>query len=348
MILISFIVPCYNSEEYMEKCIDSLMHFPEHTEIIIVDDGSTDSTPAICDRYVLNYPDTVKVIHQENRGHGGAINAGLAVSKGLYTKIVDSDDWLNPSSLETVIDRLIAAEKDGGVDLLVTNYSYFRKAVGERNGGGIEKTITYKSFFKPDVIETWDDVSVWKIRPWNQFLMHALTFRTEIVKKSGMTLPEKVYYEDNYIICSLFSHCKTILYLDLDFYVYLVGRTGQSVSRDVLKIRNNDVRMVTEMCWNLIDLDMIRGENKKLYHIMKHELWLLLSSAILFSRIPRTREADIEVKEFCRRLKNHNKKYYYRFMIGNLFILLRIPGPIGRFVSLDIVLNIAHAFVGFN
>ena len=342
MKLISFIVPCWNSAEYMDRCIESLLYFPERTEIIIVDDGSTDDTARIADEYASNYPSFVNAIHQENRGHGGAINAGLDAAQGLYIRIVDSDDWIDPSSLKTVLNKLEDIEPEGGVDMLVTNYSYYRK------GRGINQTIKYKAFFKPNVVETWNDASVGKIRPWNQFMIHALTFRRDTIKKSGMVIPEKVYYEDNYILCYLFPLCEKILYLDTNLYVYYIGREGQSMSWEMLEKRNSDVRKVTEMCWTLNNLDEIKKKNKKLYRIMFHELWLLVSSAILFSRIPRSKEADDEMRQFCKRLKAGNKKYYNYLMYGNLFYLLTIPGCVGRFLALDVALKAAHGFVGFN
>ena len=85
-------VPCYNSQDYMEHCIDSLLIGGEDVEILIVDDGSKDRTGEIADRYALEYPNIVKAIHQENGGHGEAVNAGIRNATGLYFKVVDSDD----------------------------------------------------------------------------------------------------------------------------------------------------------------------------------------------------------------------------------------------------------------
>ena len=91
---ISFVVPCYNSEAYMEKCIDSLLIGKNQVEIIIVDDGSTDKTGKIADDYHKKYPEIIKVIHQENGGHGEGINVGLKHATGKYFKVVDSDGLL--------------------------------------------------------------------------------------------------------------------------------------------------------------------------------------------------------------------------------------------------------------
>ena len=92
MKLLSIAIPCYNSQDYMESCIESLLVGGEEVEILIVDDGSSDRTAEIADDYARKYPTIVKAIHQENKGHGGAVNTGLAHATGLYFKVVDSDD----------------------------------------------------------------------------------------------------------------------------------------------------------------------------------------------------------------------------------------------------------------
>ena len=86
---ISFAVPCFNSADYMEKCVESLLPCGDDIEIILVDDGSTkDATPEICDRLEQEHPGIVRVIHKGNGGHGSAVNSGLAAAQGLYYKVV--------------------------------------------------------------------------------------------------------------------------------------------------------------------------------------------------------------------------------------------------------------------
>lgn len=84
MKIISFAVPCYNSAEYMRKCVDSLLSGGEDVEVIIVNDGSKDGTLEIARGYAEKYPDIVKVIDKENGGHGSGVNAGLKAATGLY------------------------------------------------------------------------------------------------------------------------------------------------------------------------------------------------------------------------------------------------------------------------
>ena len=117
---ISFVVPCYNSEEYMEKCIESLLIGKDDVEIIIIDDGSSDNTGKIADRYQKKYPKIVKAIHQENGGHGAGINTGLKHATGKYFKVVDSDDWLDAKAYK----KLLKEVKEIDADLIVCNYVY--------------------------------------------------------------------------------------------------------------------------------------------------------------------------------------------------------------------------------
>ena len=113
MKLLTVTVPCYNSQDYMEKCIDSLLLGGNQVEIIIIDDGSKDQTGAIADRYAALYPDIVKVIHQENGGHGEGINQGLKHATGIYFKVVDSDDTLS-NDFPLFLQKLRDCEKSGG------------------------------------------------------------------------------------------------------------------------------------------------------------------------------------------------------------------------------------------
>lgn len=117
--------PCYNSAAYMDRCVETLLPAGEEAEIILVDDGSKDDTGKIADAYAEKYPNIVKVIHQENGGHGEGVNQGIRNASGMYFKVVDSDDWLDAEALQKVMQTLRGfAAMEQPVDLLMCNYVY--------------------------------------------------------------------------------------------------------------------------------------------------------------------------------------------------------------------------------
>ena len=112
MKLLSICVPCYNSQDYMERCLDSLLVGGDQVEILIVDDGSKDRTGEIADRYEKEYPGICRAIHKPNGGHGSGVNVGMDLASGLYYKVVDSDDWLDRDAFLKVLDQLKEFSRD--------------------------------------------------------------------------------------------------------------------------------------------------------------------------------------------------------------------------------------------
>ena len=174
MKLLTITVPCYNSASYMEKCIESLLIGGEDVKILIVNDGSTkDNTAEIADRYAKAYPSIVRAIHQENKGHGGAVNTGLANATGLYFKVVDSDDWLN----EEAYRRVLAALKEaaGGpetLDMMISDYVY------EKEGAEHKRVMKYTKALPQERIFTWDEAK--SLGKSHYLLMHSLIYRTKL------------------------------------------------------------------------------------------------------------------------------------------------------------------------
>ena len=123
----------------MRNCIESLLPGGDEVEILIVDDGSTkDNTAQIADEYERNYPGICRAIHQENGGHGEAVNAGLRNATGVYYKVVDSDDWVNEEAYMEVLDTLRKFVHDNvTLDMLITNFVY------EKQGAKHKKVMNY-------------------------------------------------------------------------------------------------------------------------------------------------------------------------------------------------------------
>lgn len=210
---ISFVVPSYNSEKYLNKCIDSLLYGGEDVEIIIVNDGSIDRTLEIALEYQNKYPTIVKVVDQENGGHGSGLNAGIKNATGLYFKCVDSDDWVEQDSYKKVLDVLKSNhELNNDPDLYLTNYVFERL---DCNKQYIHKNT---KAFAPNKMLSWADVK--KLGLSEYIVMHSMIYKLDVLKESKVNLPLHTYYVDNIFVYKPLYYVKTLYYLDIDFYRY--------------------------------------------------------------------------------------------------------------------------------
>ncbi|MCD8300561.1 MAG: glycosyltransferase [Clostridiales bacterium] len=227
--LITFVVPCYNSQDYMKKCLDSLIPAGECAEILIINDGSNDRTGEIASSFEKRYPHICRVITQQNGGHGAGINHGLREAGGRYFKVVDSDDWVDEPSLIRLLAALNDLEKDGGADILFVNYIY------DNVDPSLTKTVSFSNVFPTGHIFDWNEVG--RFRLWQYLFMHACIHRTELLRGCGLVLPEHTFYEDELFSYYPLPQAHRLYYLDADFYHYRIGRTGQSVEEDIMAQR---------------------------------------------------------------------------------------------------------------
>ena len=339
MKLISFTVPCYNSAAYMHICLDSLLTGGDRVEIIIIDDGSSDDTGKIADDYAAKYPDTIKVVHQENGGHGEGINQGLKHATCPYFKVVDSDDWVNAVALQHVLNRLETLEKEGGVDLCICNYVY------EHDDRSLFSTIRYNNIFPENQVCGWEDT-----RPFaaNQYLtLHSAIYRTEIVRKSGIVLPKHIFYEDNLFVYAPLPLAKRLIYMNEDLYRYLIGREGQSVSEQIMMKRCGHQIEIAERIFDLYDIEEIRRENPKLARYMFHEANFMLVIASVFTRLNRTKEAEKQVRDMWAHCAQTHPAMAKKMKRSFLNAGVNLPGHLGRSIGLA-GYHLAHKIVQFN
>ena len=336
MKLLTVTVPCYNSEAYMEHCIESLLSGGDRVEIVIIDDGSKDRTGEIADRLTAEHPGVIKVVHQENGGHGAGINAGLKNATGVYFKTVDSDDWLS-EDFPRFLDALEECEKNGGVDLFVTNY-YYDHADGRGN-----RSINFSNALPQERIFTWDETKRFAI---DQILMvHACTFRTEMLKKTGIQMPEHVFYEDNYMIYGNLPPVERMYYMNTDLYHYFIGREGQSVQEDVMKRRYAHQIKATELCFTSFHFDEIENRRKRTY--LKHELFIMFGIAILYTRLNGSEQAEKDFAAMWDAYRAYDKKWADHFRHRTALALICIPGKFGAMI-VRLIYRIAHRVVRFN
>ena len=220
--LLTLIVPCYNSAEYLNRCVDSLLPGGDRVQIILVDDGSTDETGQMLDDYqAKNLNLDLEVVHQENAGHGGAINNGLRLAKGKYVKIVDSDDWLDQEAYKEVLDYL---ESNPEVDLFLANYVYDKPALNRQRVIKFPHLPVGRTF-------SWDEV---KLRMGQYFMLHSVIYNRKVLERAKVTLPTKVSYDDNIFVFEPMVEVQTMRYLPVNLYHYFIGRDDQSVNEKVM------------------------------------------------------------------------------------------------------------------
>lgn len=221
MKLLTVAIPCYNSQDYMEKCIDSLLIGGEDVEIIIVDDGSKDMTPEIADSYAKKHPEIVRAIHQENGGHGEAVNTGIRNAQGIFFKVVDSDDWVDAEAYQKILATLRELVGNGSqLDMLISNFVY------EKEGAKHKKVMKYTSAIPKEKLFTWKDVR--HFSKGQYILMHSVIYRTQLLRDCGLELPKHTFYVDNLFVYVPLPYVKNMYYLDVDFYRYYIGREDQS------------------------------------------------------------------------------------------------------------------------
>ena len=338
MKLLTITVPCYNSEKYMRKCIDSLLPGGEDVEILIVDDGSTDKTAEIADEYAEKYPTIVKAIHKENGGHGSGVNTGIEKASGLFFKVVDSDDWVLDTAYQTILDTLrMFAGGDEVLDMLIANYVY------EKEGEKRKKVIRYKYVLPENEVFTWKDVH--RFHKGQYILMHSVIFRTKLLRDCGLKLPEHTFYVDNLFVYEPLPYVKNMYYLDVNFYRYYIGRADQSVNEKVMIGRIDQQLFVTRTMIAMYELKMITSKKLRKYMINYLAIMMTVSSILCIrSKKP---ENLVKKKELWAYLKKKDYKTYIKIRYGILGQTMNLPGRPGRKVS-SLAYSVARRLIGFN
>ena len=339
--LITFAVPCYNSAAYMDHCVETLLAAGEDAEIILVDDGSTkDDTPAKCDQWAEKYPDIIRAIHQENGGHGEGVNQGIRNARGLYYKVVDSDDWLDTDALGKVMAKLREfSVMPAPVDLVIANYVY------EHVEDNTQKVMGYKNVFPQEQIFTWD--SIHRFRTSQYLLMHSVIYRTQLLRDCGLELPKHTFYVDNIFVYQPLPSVKTLYYMNLDLYRYFIGRADQSVNESVMAGRIDQQVRVTRHMIDSHDVMAIKTVQPKLGRYMLNYLSMMMSISSIFAVIAGTPEAlglRTQLWEYLRQ-KDPALCRRCRYRLTNLGT--NIPGYQGRKLSVKLY-RVAQKIYKFN
>lgn len=218
--LISLCIPAYNVECYLDRCLLSLVscqHAPE-LEVLVVNDGSKDSTLDIAQAYREHYPSIVKIIDKPNGGHGSTINAALAQAQGRYFRILDGDDWVDAKSFDELIDNI--HEQNITADLISTNYYqvYFEDG----------HTVAWEKEGDSEYYEVYDFAS--SDFTMEYFTMASAMFKTSVLRAPKFALQEHTFYVDVEYLLFPIPYTSTVVFTPEYLYRYAVGNADQSIN----------------------------------------------------------------------------------------------------------------------
>ncbi|MBP5537821.1 MAG: glycosyltransferase family 2 protein [Bacteroidales bacterium] len=236
---LSIIIPSYNMAHLLPRCLDSLIAsgVPEAFEAIVVNDGSKDDTLEVALRYRDAHPECIRVIDKPNGNYGSTINAALPQARGKYVKILDADDWFSSEALAKFVDELAGTD----ADMVVTHFTQIHPK-------GVKELAKYNLYGK-------EPYEYGKTYPLDEvlsggyirfFLMHSLTYKTELLLKNGYRQTEGCSYTDlEWDVYPLF-YSRDIVFFDTNLYQYNLDREGQTMDPKVLSRSLDQLGRVTE------------------------------------------------------------------------------------------------------
>ena len=338
MKILTIAIPSYNSMDYMRNCIESLLPGGEDVEILIVDDGSKDETPAIADEYEEKYPGIIRAIHQENGGHGEAVNAGLRNATGFFYKVVDSDDWVDAEAYQKILAFLKEAVKEEEpLDMLLSNYVY------EKVGAKHKKVIQYHSILPENRYFGWEEIG--HFHASQNILMHSVIYRTELLRSFQFELPKHTFYVDNIFVYWPLPYVKKMYYLDVDFYRYFIGRDDQSVNEaNMIKRIDQQFKVTYIMIDYMAQFNLV---SKPLERYMKHYLSIIMCISSVIAVKSGTKEHLKMRKELWKYLYGKDKKLYRKIRHNITSCAVNLPGYVGRKATIGMY-KAARKFIGFN
>lgn len=293
--IISIIVPTYNMEEYLDKCLSSLIiDKMECVEIIVVNDGSTDDSLAIASDYVKRFPKSFSVINKRNGNYGSCINAGLYSATGKYVKILDADD----SFCTVNFEKMVAMLEKIDVDLFLTDFVQVYSCR--------EKRATLR--LSCDVMIDFTKECLQNKKLMNGIWMHYITYKRENLIKVDYKQSEGIFYTDNEWKFKPMVTVKSAFYWKEPVYRYLLEREGQSVD-DVVKARHvlDDILVTMKILKDYNDMIVLNPEMKEVYYYTVYRRIAFIYKANI---VKRGMFDNQDLLKFDRELKKLSPEFY--------------------------------------
>lgn len=322
----------------MEHCIDTLLVGGEDVEILVVNDGSMDATADIANSYAEKYPTIVRAIHQENGGHGEAVNAGIRNASGLFFKVVDSDDWVDEEAYKKILETLRSLS--GGkttLDMLISNFVY------DKEGAKHKKVMQYHGILPENRMFGWNEAK--HFMKGRYILMHSVIYRTQLLRECRLELPKHTFYVDNIFVYVPLPYVKNMYYLDVDFYHYFIGREDQSVNEAVMIRRIDQQIKVNKIMIESVDLWKL--SNKKLKKYMFNYLEIITVVSTILCIRSGTEENLLKKRELWKYIRDYDIRLFHRLRNGIMGQAMNLPGRGGRKISVA-AYKLSQKIVGFN
>lgn len=292
--ILTIVIPTYNMQDYLRRCLDSLI-VPEEQmkqlEVLVVNDGSKDNSSAIAHEYQDKYPDTFRVIDKENGNYGSCVNKGIVKATGKYFKILDADDWYNTGALEYTLKVLMVIDVDMVITRLRTYYELKNKNVDSLSFDGLKTNFIYNK--GEGEFETIDF--------YRYIGMHKVAYRTTLLKKIGLKLQEGISYTDNEYAYYPFEHINSVIFLNEVLYTYWIGREGQTVTPGVMAKRSWQLYKIIDRM-----LDKYKANKDKAVHKFQYQ-YLANTCAMYYHLELMVNEASQERNKQMKNLDNKIK-----------------------------------------
>ncbi|WP_242367907.1 glycosyltransferase family 2 protein [Lactobacillus intestinalis] len=309
MKILTISVAAYNVESTLEKTLSSFNdeRIYNDLEVLIIDDGSQDSTSKIAKKYEMLAPQTFKYVAKKNGGHGSTINKGMKLATGKYFKVVDGDDWVDTENLVSFIQDL----KKQNSDLVLTNHT---EVYPDHS-----KNINLIKNIKPKKEYTWkDNIDIKRV------VLHTLTVKTALLRENNVHITENCFYVDvEFVVWATYvSH--TITYFDLYLYKYRLGEADQSVAKkNMLK----NIEMQEKVSYQLVRMydlfvkkqNMIQNQEETIFNTFKRSIGSTMRTYLLLS----TKVAKEKIKSFDNNIKSISGVSYQRLDDDKFISLIR-------------------------
>ena len=328
----SILVPVYNVEKYLEQCVESLLNqtYKGDCEIILVDDGSTDSSGVICDRYAENNPDKIRVVHKENGGHTSARLEAIKNATGEYSLFCDSDDFVECSLLETVNAVL---DDNPNTDMVMYSFCYYENGKKRpRNLSVFDGTEIFEGPAKKklyDLLITTPYINSLCTKAIKTALLKNDTTDYSILKNTDIA-------EDAYVVSYLVTKCSKIININKPLYNYRTNRKSISRSYNPQKIERKNTLFLYQRFIELLPAwEMDSEENiNKIYGACFDKAMYLFCMHYEHAATKKNRKKVLEynwssmlfdaIIENPQKFGSHNSIKLYRMILNNNYLLINL------------------------